>query len=268
MRSLTLVAIVMLAGCGDNGPAAGRDAAGSAETRDLVFLRQPGEPGKPRVLVYTFENYWRHVSNISCMDALLAMTATRGFAIEVTNHPEAINATTLSGIDVVAFCVTSGDGLSARSKNDLETWIRAGGGTVGFHSASMTEATWPFYVDHVGTYFATHAPGLFTGTLNVTPSHPITSGLSDFPLTEEWYSFAQRPETIAGTQVLLAVDESTLPPEYPAENKLGYHAIAWVSERDGGRMFYAAFGHNPATFADPSAVEIIGRAIEWAAHQR
>jgi len=99
----------------------------------------------------------------------------------------------LAQVDVVAFCVTSGRGLSAQGQADLAAWIRAGGGTVGFHSASFTEPFWKFYVNHIGTLFAGHAPGLWPGTLRVSSTHPITAGLSDFSLTDEWYIFAQRP---------------------------------------------------------------------------
>jgi type 1 glutamine amidotransferase len=35
-----------------------------------------------------------------------------------------------------------------------------------------------------------------------------------------------------------------------------------------GRVFYTALGHNPDEFGDPWVLDLIGRAIEWAAHQR
>jgi uncharacterized protein len=264
-RSSLALSLLAAAGCGDSVQSASDDSA----PVDHVFIRLPGEPGKPRVLIYTFENYWRHASNIDCMTALTTMHDTRGFTVLVTNHPDAINAETLAEVDVLAFCVTSGSGMSPQSKADLESWIRAGGGTVGFHSASFTEPDWPFYVDHLGTTFATHAPGLWPATVTVSATHPITVGLEAFAMTEEWYSFAQPPDMIPGAQVVLAVDEETFPADYPSDYKQGYHPIAWTNERFGGRMFYSAFGHRPETFAsDPIAIEIVGRGIEWAARQR
>lgn len=253
----------VLAACGDNLDAPPQDPA-----PDYIYLRYPGQPDKPRVLVYTFENYWRHPSALDCLNAIATMATTRGFNVSVTNHPLGINAKNLADVDVVAFCVTSGDGLVAQGRQDLETWIRAGGGTVGFHSAAATETSWQFYVDDVGTTFAGHADGLWPVTLRASPAHPITAGLGDFQLTDEWYFFVQPPESVPGTEVVLALDEDTLSPDYPAALKQGYHAIAWTSERFGGRMFYAGFGHRAETFGDPIALEIIGRAIEWAAHRR
>jgi len=235
---------------------------------EFIASRNPGEPGKPRVLVYTFENAWQHLSMLDCANAVAKMHDTRGFTILTSNHPLAVNASVLAEVDVIVFCVTSGSGLTASGKADLEAWIRAGGGLVGFHSATFTESLWPFYVANIGTAFAGHADGVFHGTVKLDPTHPITAGLPDLQLDEEWYFFGQRPETIPGAQMLLTLDEDTLPPEYPVINKEGYHPIGWANDRFGGRMFYSAFGHNAATFYDPNALEIIGRAIEWAAHQR
>ncbi len=257
-----LIALAMVTACGDNldGP--------QPRPQGHIEMRVDGKPGKPRVLVYTFENMWRHPSNLDCRAAIVNMNATRGFAVETTNDPLAINATNLAEIDVIVFSITSGDGLDALGRADLEAWIRAGGGVVGFHSASSTEVTWPFFTDEViGTRFATHANGLFKATVKLAP-HPITAGLPDLVLTDEWYMFTQRPETIDGAQVLMTIDEDTLPAEYPAMYKQGTHGIGWVRAVDAGRMFYAGYGHAPASWYDPLVLETTARAIEWAAHQR
>ena len=276
LTARALAITLVLAACGDNlkgqsGPGSGAVGEGDVNPQppdDYIFLRLPGQPGKPRVLVYTFMNYWQHFSSINCLLAIQNMAQTRGFTVLETNHPNAINATNLAQVDVVAFCVTSGRGMSAQSQADLAAWIRNGGGTVGFHSASFTEPYWKFYVDHIGTSFAGHAGGLWPGTVQVSTTHPITAGLSNFQLTDEWYIFSQRPETIPGAEMVLSLDESSLPANFPAEYKQGYHAIGWTSESDGGRMFYSAFGHNPDSWNDPNVIEIVGRSIEWAAHQR
>lgn len=228
-----------------------------------------GQPGKPRVLVYTFENMWRHVSNITASDAIYAMCTTRGYTVMVANDPRAVNATHLAQVDVIAFTVTSGPGLDSLGQADLEAWIRGGGGMVGFHSASATEPSWPFYVANIGTTFSGHAAGLWAGTLQVmSKTHPITAGLGNFQLTDEWYFFTRRPESVPGMEMLLALDEDSLGPDYPAMYKQGYRPIAWAHELYGGRVFYTAFGHNPDDWSDPNVLEITARAIEWAAHQR
>jgi type 1 glutamine amidotransferase len=229
-----------------------------------------GEAGRPRVLVYTFENMWRHQSNLTARGLVYAMCETRGFTVTTTNDPHAINATRLADADVVVFAVTSGNGLDAASKAELEAWIRAGGGVVGLEAASATEMDWPFFVDNLGAAFAGHAPGLQRATVRVDPApHPITDGLPvSFVVTEQWYVFDRRPEEVPGLQILLALDESTLPADFPDEYRRGYHAIGWAQERFGGRTFYTGLGDNPEGFENATQVELIGRAIEWAARAR
>src|SRR5262249_245018 len=147
-----------------------------------------GQPDGPRVLVYTFENAWRHLSNYYARLAIFDMCTTRGFNVTVTNDPLSINATRLADMDVVVFSITSGDGIDAAGQGDLEAFVRRGGGIVGLHSASYTEWDDPFFVANIGALFKGHNPGMQAATVDVLASHPITDGLpATFPWTEEWY---------------------------------------------------------------------------------
>lgn len=273
-RPAMLLAAALLAACGDPPAAPGDGGApdgAPADARDpgVIDGECAGQPGRPRVLVYTYENLWRHASNYTARYAIYDMCASRGFHVRTTNDPHAINAARLAEADVVVFSITSGPGIDAAGRADLEAWARAGGGLVGLHSASATEPAWPFYVDSIGARFAGHVPGMQAATVRVVGSHPITDGLpASFAWTDEWYFFQARPEEVAGQQMVLALDEATLPADYPEMYKVGYHPIGWAHERFGGRAFYTALGHNPDGFADPGLRELLGRAIEWAAHQR
>ena len=276
MKSLALIAA--LAGCGDNlaSPldAPPIDAAPpdiSPVVTGVVDGRCTGIDGKPRVLVYTYENQWRHESNYTARYAIYDMCVSRGFNVDTSNDPKILNAQQLGSYDVVVFSITSGIGVPEELHPALETWVAAGGGVVGLHSADSTEENWPFYVKNVGAQFLGHVPGMQAATVRVVPAHathPVLAGITDFPHTDEWYFFQTRPETFQGMDMLLTLDEDTLPSDYPAMYKQGYHPIAWAHELYGGRMFYTAMGHNPDSFSDPTVLEIVGRAIEWAAHQR
>jgi type 1 glutamine amidotransferase len=198
------------------------------------------------------------------------MCTTRGFHVASSNDPNVFNATQLAQFEVVVFAVTSGSGIPPRGQSDFEAWVRAGGGVVGFEAATATEQNWQFYVQNMGAEFATHPPTLEPGTVRMEPvSHPITEGLpSSFDVVEQWYVFKSRPEQVPGLQVLMTLDESTLPANFPPELKVGYHAYSWVHERFGGRVFYTALGDNPVVFSHPTVLELTGRAIEWVAHRR
>jgi len=280
MRLLASALIVTLVGCGaDDAPAT--DAAVNADA-GIVADAPPGrpwgvidgactgQPGRPRVLVYSRENLWRHLSNFYARLAIYDMCTTRGFNVLTTNDPLAINAARLSEIDVVVFAITSGPGIDDLGRADFEAWMRAGHGMVGLHSASATEPEWPFYVDRIGASFRGHVPGMQPATVTVEPgAHPITDGLAPPPvLTDEWYFFQGRPEDVAGQQMLLSLDEASLPADYPAEYKVGYHPIGWARDDADGRVFYTALGHNPDAWSDPWVLELVGRSIEWAARQR
>jgi len=249
-------------GAGDGAPA---DARPEGQLDGLC----EGVAGKPRVLVFSRENLWRHLSNFHARLAIYDMCVTRGFNVTTTNDPLAINATRLAEFDVVVFAITSGTIMDQPGRDDLDAFVRRGGGLVGLHSASATEWVWPFFVENIGAQFAGHAPGMQAATVRVLPgAHPITAGMTDFTWTEEWYFFQQRPEEVPGMQMLLALDETTLPADYPEMYKVGFHPIAWAHDKDGGRVFYTALGHNPDAFTDPALLDLLGRAIEWAAHQR
>ncbi len=261
-----VVSISLLAGgCGDGlGPV---DAAPS-DVRSLGALDGEclGSPGRPRVLVYTFENLWRHLSNYTARLALYDLCRTHGFTVRTTNDPRAINATRLADADVVVFSVTSGSGLDDASKADFERWFRDGGGVVGFEAAAATEQEWPFYVELLGARFRAHPPGVQQATVRIDTGHAITSGLpADLTLTEQWYTFHERPEDVPGLTVLMTLDEATLVPDVAAEFKVGYHAIGWAHEPAGGRVFYTGLGDLPSTFQDPLVLQLTVRAIEWAA---
>ena len=250
-----VASIVAVAGCGDDAPPAVLDGACQ------------GTGAGPRVLVYTRENLWQHPSTPVARDALLAMCASRGFTVTASHDPLAFDDARLADTDVVVFAVTSGEVLGERARAAFEPWLRGGGGMVGLHSASATELSWPFFVEAIGAQFLSHPPGLFAADLTVdAPAHPIVAGLpAPWRRTDEWYLFTDRPEARPGLEVLLSLDEATLPADYPTEFKVGAHPIAWAHERVGGRVFYTALGHTVEAYAEPAFLDLIARAIEWTA---
>jgi uncharacterized protein len=262
----TLFAVAIAACGGDDLHAPDPNALPNAGVIDGTCA---GQPAAPRVLVYTYENMWRHVSNYYARNAVLAMCDTRGYTVSSSNDPRVFNAAQLAQFDVVVFAVTSGSGMSADGRAAFEAWARAGGGIVGLHSASFTELDFPFYVAAIGPQFNGHVGGTHHAMVTIERPHPITSGLSAFPLEDEWYVFTERPETVRGVHVLLAIDEDTLPADYPADAKIGYHAIGWTHDNglSGGRVFYTAIGHAIDAYSEPTFLELLGRSIAWAARR-
>jgi len=267
--------LLALAACGSSShaprdapsPDALADAASDSRLPGTLDGLCDGQPGKPRVLVYSYENMWRHLSNWYARSAIFAMCQTRGFHVETTNDPHALTAARLANIDVVVFAVTSGAGLDRYAMDDYEAWVRAGCGTVDYEASMATEPLWPFYHQNLGGAFEAESPTNVQATVNLDPTHPITQGLPAITKIDQWYAFPSHPETQPTMHVLMTLDESTLPADYPPSQLLGYHPLAWTYEPFGGRVVYNAFGDQVDDFQDPTLIEIMGRSIEWAAHQ-
>lgn len=251
LRRLAL--LLALSACG------GSDHGGPP--REAVIDGQCEGAG-PRVLVFTRETLWMHPSTPVARDALLAMCATRGFAVTASADEKVFDR--VAEYDVAVFAVTSGNVLDDRGRAAFEAWVRAGGGVVGIHSASATEYDWPFFVELIGARFRTHPPELLAADVTVEDAaHPITAGVpARWNRTDEWYAYHDRPEE-QGYHLLLALDESTV--TLPEDQRGGVHPLAWTDDRLGGRMFYTSMGHTPESYAEPAFLDLLAAAITWTA---
>jgi type 1 glutamine amidotransferase len=111
-------------------------------------------------------------------------------------------------------------------------------------------------------------PAIQTAMVNV--ENRDFPGMERFPsrflTTEEWYEFdASRSP---GLKYLLSVDESTYEPTAQRKKEMAtspLHPISWYHEYDGGRAFYTALGHLPATYSDQQFLHHLYGGIYWAA---
>jgi type 1 glutamine amidotransferase len=221
-----------------------------------------GAPGPFRVLVFSKTAAFRHDSIPAATDALTALGTEGGYLADATEDASRFSATGLASYDVVVFLLTTGDVLDDGQQAAFETWVRAGGGYVGVHSAADTEYDWPFYGELVGAYFSDH-PAVQAATVNVERmDNPATASLpATWPRTDEWYNFRADPRP--QVTVLATVDEST----YTGGTMGADHPIAWAHERLGGRAFYTAMGHAADAYAEPLFRQHLVGALRWAARR-
>jgi cytochrome c len=211
------------------------------------------------VLVYTRTTGFRHDSIPAGIAAVQAMGAANGWVVVATEEPTTFEAAMLAEFDVIVFLSTTGDVLDDAQQMALQGWVQAGGGFVGIHSATDTEAAWPWYVGLVGTTFADH-PAQQDATIHVVDAtHPATTVVPDpWMRFDEWYNFTTSP---SGTvDVLLQLDETT----YTGGTMGADHPIAWSHEYDGGRSFYTALGHTIESWSEPAFLAHVEGAIVWA----
>jgi uncharacterized protein len=213
---------------------------------------------------------WHHESINAGITAIRALGALHDFNVFWTEDANRVfKDEELKKYKVVIFLCTTGDILNADQQAAFERYIKAGGGFVGIHSASDTEYEWPWFTKMVGHMFHIH-PANQTAVLKVEDYNfpGMDRFAKRFLWTDEWYEFdASRSDKL---HYVLSVDEKTYQPYAkwgPKEGKgMGaFHPIAWYQEYDGGRAFYTALGHLPATYSDANFMHHVYGGIYWAA---
>jgi cytochrome c len=225
----------------------------------------PGAPGTlENVLVFTRAVGYLHESLGVGVEAIRALGAAGGFAVEQTEDPALFTDERLAEFDVVVWLNTTMDVLDDTQQAAFERFIRAGGGWVGVHAAADTEYTWPWYGQLLGgaAYLESH-PGIQTVNVNVDDAdHASTAHLpATFQLEDELYNYQQNPRS--AVTVLLTVDEASY---MPGADAMGVdHPIAWFHEFDGGRAWYTGLGHQVALYQNPLFTQHLLGGIRWAA---
>jgi uncharacterized protein len=221
------------------------------------------------VLLFTKMNGWHHESVNEGVDAMRALAVRHHFSIDWQEDASVFNDEKLKNYQAVIFLLTTGDILNDEQQAAMERFIRSGKGFVGIHSASDTEYDWDWYTKMVGRTFHIH-PAIQTAELTVIDrKFPGVERMPErFLWTDEWYEFGA--ERTKGLHYILSVDEQTFDPVTDWGTKKGtgmgkFHPIAWYHDYDGGRAFYTALGHLPATYNDALFLEHIYGGLYWAA---
>lgn len=222
------------------------------------------------VLVFSKTAGWHHDSIPAGVAAIEQLGKLHDFNVMWTEDPNrVINDKELAKYQAVVFLLTTGDVLNGEQRGAFERYIQAGGGYVGVHSASDTEYGWPWYRKMVGHMFRAHPP-IQTAVLKVEDRN--FPGMDRFAkralVTEEWYEFTAAESD--KLHYLLTVDESTYQPKdkaVPRDGKgtEGFHPVSWYQSYDGGRAFYTALGHLPASYSDQTFLHHLYGGIYWAA---
>lgn len=229
----------------------------------------PAHAEQFNVLVFSKTAGWHHDAVHAGVSAVEELGKLHDFKVFWTADANRVmNDAELSKYQAVVFLLTTGDVLDDKQQAAFERYIRKGGGFVGVHSASDTEYGWPWYTKMVGHMFHVH-PAVQTAVLQVRDRN--FPGMERFAprtlFTEEWYEFG--PPTSNKLSYLLTVDESTYKPETGKGKGMGaFHPVSWYQPYEGGRAFYTALGHMPATYRDPVFLHHLYGGIYWAATGR
>ncbi|HEY8979982.1 MAG TPA: ThuA domain-containing protein [Streptomyces sp.] len=223
-------------------------------TAALTALALLGQPGPVHaadqpydVLVFSKTAGFRHDSIPAGIQAVRDLGAANDFTVTATEDGNQFTTANLSRYEAVIFLNTTGDVLNDAQQTAFQSYIGAGGGFVGVHSAADTEYDWPFYGDLVGAYFASH-PAIQQANVKVEGrAHPATAHLPQtWTRTDEWYNFRTNPRGTA--RVLATLDESS----YSGGTMGADHPHSWCKTVSGGRSFYTGGGHSQASYQEPA----------------
>jgi type 1 glutamine amidotransferase len=222
-----------------------------------------------KVLLFTKTDGFHHKAINEGVDAMRDMAEKHHFLVDWHEDSSVFNDKNLEQYQVIVFLLTTGDILNEEQQGAMERFIRAGKGFVGIHSASDTEYDWDWYTKMVGRTFHIH-PVIQTAQMEVLDGN--FPGMERMPprfwWTDEFYEFGA--ERIDGLNYILAIDESTYDPEADWDRVAGdgmgdFHPMAWYHGYEGGRAFYTALGHVPATYSDRLFLEHVYGGLYWAA---
>jgi type 1 glutamine amidotransferase len=203
VSSAALVAAVTVAVVGP----ASTPAAAATLSKVLVFSRTAG---------------FRHDSIPNGIAAIQQLGTANGFSVTATEDANQFTTANLAQYQAVIWLQTTGDVLNDTQQTAFQSYIGAGGGYVGIHSAADTEYDWPFYGGLMGAYFMSH-PAIQQAQVRVEDrTNPSTAHLpAVWTRTDELYNYRTNPR--ANVHVLANLDEST----YSGGAMGADHPITW-----------------------------------------
>lgn len=130
----------------------------------------------------------------------------------------------------------------------LAGWVRAGGGLLAVHSATVVGNSDPAYEALLGGAFISHPPQFAFTVYPCVRAHPITAGVEAFTVHDEFYM--QRYD--ASVQIhMIALDRGVA---YP---------MVWTRDEGAGRVAHIAMGHSELVWALAPYQRLILQAAAW-----
>lgn len=178
------------------------------------------------------------------------LAASGRYELTVTDDRKVL-AGALKKFDAVIL-YTCGGKLTAGQEAGLVKYVHGGGGLVAVHSANSISDDNKDYIGLLGSQFDTHPPRQSHIDVKIAdPSHPATTRLSDFSLTEELYvlkNLAPDIRVLATTTYRSA----TTP-------------VMYCRDAGKGRVFYTSLGHSTEQWRVSSFQRSLLHGLDWAA---
>lgn len=199
------------------------------------------------------------VSVLQDLTSQAGFATTRGSGMHRFVNP--LPATENAGVYVLYL---SGGAFATEQQEALSQAIAEGKGVVALHASSVVgldhngeviESDKPF-AGMLGSHYLSHGPGHHEGHqyIDIDPSHPITQGVTNFDIFDEYYEFQFSSD--AQAKVLASRTRVQDGAEIP---------VMYAREHGAGRVVYLALGHDLRSWGTLGFKQLFSRAVQWAA---
>jgi type 1 glutamine amidotransferase len=138
--------------------------------------------------------------------------------------------------------------LTDAQVDGLVRWVRAGGGLLAVHSATVVGNSNPAYEALLGGAFISHPPQFAFTVYPVSHEHPITAGIEAFTVHDEFY--VQRYDRSVSIH-MVALDRGVAQP------------MVWTRAEGAGRVAHIAMGHSELVWNLPPYRQLLQQAAAW-----
>jgi type 1 glutamine amidotransferase len=162
--------------------------------------------------------------------------------------------------DVYLF-YTSGGQFLTEQQQALAEAVALGKGLVGIHCTNvmgwrgggLDPADRPLF-ELLGNRYLSHGPGHHEGrhTVEIVAGHPVTEGVTEFELFDEYYEFELADDKIEVVAQRHRGDGAVIP-------------VMYVREVGAGRVVYLSLGHDMRAWGEPPFRRLVRQALTWAA---
>lgn len=155
---------------------------------------------------------------------------------------------------------TSGGLFPTPQQQALAEAVAGGKGFVGVHCANIMHwrgdgldpADQPLF-ELLGNRYLSHGPGHHEGrhTIEIVAGHPVTNGVTDFELFDEYYEFELADEKVEILAQRRRADGVVIP-------------VMYARDFGAGRVVYLALGHDMRAWGEPPFRKLVAQALAWA----
>ncbi|MBM4457580.1 MAG: ThuA domain-containing protein [Chloroflexi bacterium] len=188
-----------------------------------------------------------------------ALFEPAGYIVESTYDLDSLARLPAGGYDLVVSYTslskhregmndTTPEGLTDAQVDGLTRWVRAGGGLLAVHSATVVGNSNPAYEALLGGAFISHPPQFAFTVYPLSREHPITAGIEAFTVHDEFY--IQRYDPSVDIH-MIALDRGIA------------HPMVWTKTAGAGRVAHIALGHSERVWSLPLYERLLFQAAAW-----